>query len=64
MDIMLNVQEPGQDQVDLLQLAKQLADVPARQPVTNVLEGRTLQRRQIMKYGNLYHYVYHFAAHK
>ena len=47
------MQESGQEQIDLLQLAKQLADLPARQPVANVLEGCSLQRRQIMKYGHL-----------
>lgn len=41
--------EPAPQQVDLLQLAQQLADLPARQPVTDVLEGWTLQRKQIMR---------------
>lgn len=42
--------ESSPQQIDLLQLAQQLADLPARHPVTDVLEGWTLQRKQIMRY--------------
>ena len=46
----LNMQEPGHQHINLLNLAKQLADLPAKQPVASVLEGCTLHRKQIMRY--------------
>lgn len=46
----MNVQEARQQQNDPLKIAKQLADLPAKQPVAAVLQGCKLQRKQIMRY--------------
>jgi len=47
---MQTMQEPTCIPVDLLKLAKQLADLPATAAPSVVLEGSSLKRRQIMRY--------------
>ena len=47
---MQTMQEPTHTQVDLVKLAKQLADLPATAAPSVVLEGSSLKRRQIMRY--------------
>ena len=44
------MQELKHTPVDLLKLAKQLADLPATAAPSVVLEGSSLKRRQIMRY--------------
>ncbi len=46
---MQTMQEPTHTQVDLVKLAKQLADLPATAAPSVVLEGSSLKRRQIMR---------------
>lgn len=46
---MQTLQMPTQTQVDLLKLAKQLADLPANGSLSAILEGCSLKRRQIMR---------------
>ena len=44
------MQEPTRTPVDVLKLAKQLADLPVTAAPSVVLEGSSLKRRQIMRY--------------